>query len=325
VTDTASTTSSTDGAVVALMVDDSRTAELRAVPAPDPARSPRTVTLPSVSSAQLRGALRGGAIVFVALIAGFALFLFVLSGFEHNRTQVGLDRAFRSDLATLSTPIGGDIAEGTPIARLAIPDIGLHQVVVEGSKSGTTRAAPGHVRATPLPGQIGNSVIVLRRTTFGAPFRRVNALSPGDRITVVTGQGSAVYEVTGRRTVSTTRRAIENLYTSKGTAQLTLVTSDPPVLASRLVAVQARLVGKPKASTPHSGRLGSDELGFTGQYDNLLPLLLWLEALLVVCVGAAWVVRRWRFWSAYLVVVPVVAAVAWVVFDEVTRLLSATL
>ena len=46
-----------------------------------------------------------------------------------------------------------------------------------------------------MPGQPGNASIAGHRTTWGAPFNRIDELDPGDEITVRTVQGTFVYRV----------------------------------------------------------------------------------------------------------------------------------
>ena len=84
---------------------------------------------------------------------------------------------------------------GEAIARIEIPDIDTSKVVVEGVQVEDLRNGPGHYRATVFPGQQGNAGIAGHRTTYGAPFNRIDELLPGDEITVQTVQGEHVYRV----------------------------------------------------------------------------------------------------------------------------------
>ncbi len=47
-----------------------------------------------------------------------------------------------------------------------------------------------------MPGQPGNSAIAGHRTTYGAPFFRLDELKAGDQILVTTRQGRFRYDVT---------------------------------------------------------------------------------------------------------------------------------
>ena len=89
--------------------------------------------------------------------------------------------------------------------------------------------------------------------------------------------------------------------------------------------VTAHLVGTPFAASADSTPVTRAELGLSGQTDGILPLVLWLEVLLIVAVGATWLWRRWTRWSAYVVCVPVVLSITWIVFENVTKLLPATI
>ncbi len=84
---------------------------------------------------------------------------------------------------------------GEAVARISIPKIGLTKVVVEGVKVEDLRNGPGHYGATVFPGQEGNSGIAGHRTTYGAPFNRIDELEPGDEIRVQTVQGTHTYRV----------------------------------------------------------------------------------------------------------------------------------
>jgi sortase A len=263
-----------------------------------------------------------GLATFSLLVAAMIAFLFVFSGFAQARAQVGLRRRFAQDLTNLRAPIGGVIANGTPVAELDIPAIGMHQIVVQGTTSGVLRDGPGHLRQTPLPGQEGNAVIFGRRAAYGGPFRHLSSLSRGDRIAVWTGEGHRTY------VVDTVRSAAANdgaELVAAGRNELTLVTSDPMFLASRRLVATAYLVGAPYAASADSTPVTRAELGLTGESDGVLSLVLWLEALLLVAIGATWMSRTWTRWSAYVVCVPVVLAVTWVVFENITLLLPATL
>jgi sortase A len=81
------------------------------------------------------------------------------------------------------------VPEGEATARIQIPAIGVDKIVVEGISLQDLKKGPGHYPETPLPGQEGNAAIAGHRTTYGAPFHRLDELEPGDEITVTTVQG----------------------------------------------------------------------------------------------------------------------------------------
>ena len=85
--------------------------------------------------------------------------------------------------------------EGDAIARIVIPAIGISEYVVEGTDTGDLRKGPGHYPETPLPGEQGTSAIAGHRTTYGAPFRDIDDLRPGQRIRIDMPDGTFLYRV----------------------------------------------------------------------------------------------------------------------------------
>ena len=64
-----------------------------------------------------------------------------------------------------------------------------------GSASPTSARAPATTPRRPLPGQLGNAAIAGHRTTYGAPFNRLDELVAGDPIVVTTLAGTFRYTV----------------------------------------------------------------------------------------------------------------------------------
>jgi sortase A len=90
---------------------------------------------------------------------------------------------------------------GDAIARIEIPAIGVSEYVVEGTGTGDLRRGPGHYPETPLPGERGTAAIAGHRTTYGAPFRRIDKLERGQVIHVETPNRRYTYRVTDNRIV----------------------------------------------------------------------------------------------------------------------------
>ena len=82
--------------------------------------------------------------------------------------------------------------------------IGVDSVVVAGTDTSSLRRGPGHYPGTPLPGARGTVAIAGHRTTYGAPFRRLDKLDDGDRITLNMPYGRFVYAVERKRIVPPT-------------------------------------------------------------------------------------------------------------------------
>ena len=85
--------------------------------------------------------------------------------------------------------------QGDAIGRITIPSIGVSEFVVEGTDTANLRKGPGHYPSTPLPGERGTSAIAGHRTTYGAPFRRLDDLRRGQPIAVDLPYGRFVYRV----------------------------------------------------------------------------------------------------------------------------------
>lgn len=105
---------------------------------------------------------------------------------------------------TTSTLPGGYTAEvlrhffpedGDAVARIEIPSIGVDKIVVNGVQVADLRKGPGHYTSTAAPGTAGNTSIAGHRTTYGAPFNRIDELGPGDEIHVTGILGRFTYRV----------------------------------------------------------------------------------------------------------------------------------
>jgi sortase A len=282
-----------------------------------PGLRPRT----RMSSLELQAVGAEVLLAFSAMMIGFFGFVVFLSALPQERAQTGLERRLRTTLHNAKAAIGGPIPAGTPVARLDIARIGVHQVVVEGTGVDQLRKGPGHLPVSPLPGQVGNAVIGGHRVAWGGPFDSLHSLRTGDVIHVVTGQGPFTYHVTGSKTVSHT-----DVGPLKASAdnRLTLVTA-ANLSGSRRLVVVALLDGQPQpAPAGRPSVLSATQGGLVGN-DGALPALgLWVEALVLAAAATVVVYRRLPRWSSYLITTPVVLAALWLVYANLSRLLPAT-
>jgi len=82
--------------------------------------------------------------------------------------------------------------------KIKIPKIELEWIVNEEADTVTLKQGPGHIPETPLPGDTGRSTISGHRTTYGAPFNKIDRLEDGDLIYLETIKGGTfIYAVTG--------------------------------------------------------------------------------------------------------------------------------
>ena len=154
-----------------------------------------------------------------------------------------------------TTPVAAELGSGFAVLR--IPRLGdwndKPPVVVEGTSVADLKKGPGHIPETAAPGELGNVVLSGHRTTYGAPFARLDELRPGDPVVVETRTGWFTYTVRGTSIVAPT--AVEVTYAVPGnpTAKpskrlLTLTTCHPKFSAKQRLIVSAELTAASKKS-----------------------------------------------------------------------------
>jgi sortase A len=134
-----------------------------------------------------------------------------------------------------ATPTAGPVDAGAPppgwsIARLYIPRLEKHWVVVEGVAPKNIEYAPGHYPKSAKPGQIGNFAVAGHRSP--AIFWDLDKMINGDAIVVETKSRFYIYHVTQKKIVNPT--ALEVVAPVPGKigatpteAMLTITTCDP--------------------------------------------------------------------------------------------------
>ena len=157
-----------------------------------------------------------------------------------------VDRRVLSRLGTLdrrlayaSRALNRRTEDGDPLGRIRVPSIGISSVVVAGTDASSLRKGPGHYPGTPLPGTHGTVAIAGHRTTYGAPFRRLDRLGRGDRVELRMPYGTFVYSVERRRIVAPTA-----VWVTRRTSydRLILSACHPLYSAAKRIVVFARLV-----------------------------------------------------------------------------------
>ena len=132
------------------------------------------------------------------------------------------------------------LERGDPVGRIRIPAIGLERVVVHGTGASELAKGPGHYDETPLPGMGTTAAIAGHRTTFGAPFRHLDALERGDRIVLELPYASLRYVVIGHEIVAEDDWTILH---GRGFDALVLTACHPLYGSSHRWVVYARLEG----------------------------------------------------------------------------------
>jgi len=301
-----------------------------------------------------------GAIGRACITAGVLILLFVAyqlwgTGIREAQAQNDLESEFEEriggsldddDQVTTSVP-GDDPAapsttaplppppeEGDAVARIRIPDIDVDKIVVSGVQVSDLKKGPGHYPDSPLPGQPGNAAIAGHRTTYGAPFNRIDELQTGDEIQVTTVQGSFTYEVREQLIVSPDQVEVLDDF---GDDRLTLTACHPKYSARQRIVVVAALVDDPAPASPTStadstdDSLADDEsassetidAGLGGERAGAWPAVMLGVACALIWVAAWLLGKLWRKWPAYLVGLPIFLIVLFFFFENFSRLLPA--
>jgi sortase A len=137
--------------------------------------------------------------------------------------------------------------DGQALAELRIARIGLSTVVVRGTTPADLREGPGLIAGTTLPGRHGTTAIAGHRTTYGAPFRHLDALGRGDAITLRLPYGTFRYTVEDQRIVQPRDLSVLRRV---GHGRLVLSACHPLFSAARRIVVFARLTGVGQSASP---------------------------------------------------------------------------
>jgi sortase A len=144
---------------------------------------------------------------------------------------------------------------GNALARLYIPRMNKHWVIVQGVRPGDIRYAPGHYPDTALPGQVGNFSVAGHR--IRSIFWDLDTVQVGDAIVAETAQTWYVYKVTQSHVVLP--NAVQVVAPVPGKpgakptkAMLTLTTCNPKfnnyqrlIVHAELTRSQPRSAGRP--------------------------------------------------------------------------------
>jgi len=284
---------------------------------------------------------------------GVSLILFVGwqlwgTSISQHHAQSALKQAFHEQVerATPASPSAtpslipstvklSDPAEGSVVGHLQIPAIGVDEYVVEGTGEGDLAKGPGHYVGTAMPGQAGNISIAGHRTTYGAPFNRLDQLVPGDPITLTSDAGKQFRYVVSQSPVAVPPNDVSVL-NYFGDNRLTLTTCNPKFSASQRLIAVAKLVtpvaaaeAVPAAHSHESAQPGvtaSTAAAAVGWHLAYLPaVLLVLGSLVALGIAnersSPILGRRLR----WLILAPIWVAAMYVLFGFLSSLLPATL
>ncbi|WP_240640644.1 sortase [Microbacterium sp. 10M-3C3] len=288
-----------------------------------PPRPPKTVVPLTATESLVRA--------IVAMISALGL-LFVLnvvafSHVQHLVAQQRLGDEFRAQLEAGTAPVSEGtfddklLRDGAPVGILEIPRLGLYEIVVEGSSSAETAQGVGHERDSVLPGQSGVSKLLGRSAAFGGPFSGIQSLSPGDAITVRTGQGLQEFQVMGVRYAGDPKPPD----LKPGESRLMLMTArGAPYIPTGIAYVDARRVDQgeprgPRLTVPAT--LPDADKPMATDTTTLWALVFALQFLIAIEIAAVWAFRRFGAQRTWIVFVPVLLLAGFLVANQVTLLL----
>jgi sortase A len=125
-----------------------------------------------------------------------------IESFPTHRGRVQLSAAREEQLVARDAALERRTAHvGQAIGRIVVPRMGLDMVVVNGTDHETLKKGPGHYLGSAMPGQGSLVYIAGHRTTYLAPFSKIDQLRKGDRVTLEMPYATFVYRVSGSRVV----------------------------------------------------------------------------------------------------------------------------
>ena len=145
----------------------------------------------------------------------------------------------RRRMAFLARRLRADSDAGAAAGRILIDKIDVDFVLVNGTDGNDLRRGPGIYDDVPFPGAPGTTAIAGHRTTFAAPFRRIDRLRPDDRVIVEMPYGRFTYEVEKTRIVAPTEVSVIKRVKFD---RLVLSACHPLYSAAQRIVVFARLV-----------------------------------------------------------------------------------
>ncbi|HKY23603.1 MAG TPA: class D sortase [Gaiella sp.] len=154
--------------------------------------------------------------------------------------------AAEAAVQTAATRFRAGAERGDAIGRIVVPRLGLDMVVVEGTDTATLRKGPGRDRRTFMPGEGGLVYIAGHRTTYLAPFARIDQLEKGDRVRLEMPYATIEYTVRRHRIVDDQDLSVLR---SRGVEEVALQACHPRFFATQRYIVWAR----PVRVTPRGG------------------------------------------------------------------------
>lgn len=156
--------------------------------------------------------------------------------------------AVQEQIAEAARDFQRRLQDGKPLGRIAISRLGVRVIFVQGTNwARDLSKGPGHYEQTSVPGLGKTTAIAGHRTTFGAPFRKIDRLRQGDAIVLELPYGTFRYRVLSHKIVKSNDWSIIR---ERGFDQLVLSACHPLYSSSHRWVVFAGLA----EVTPSAGR-----------------------------------------------------------------------
>jgi sortase A len=146
-------------------------------------------------------------------------------------------RKTRERIAFLARQEARVVKRGDAIGTISFPKLSNQYTVVQGTDDASLQRGPGHYPQTAFPGLGQTMAIAGHRTTYLAPFRRVNELQHGDRLILTLRYARFTYFVQQVRIVTPTSWWIIK---NHGYERLVLSACNPLYSAAQRIVVFAR-------------------------------------------------------------------------------------
>ncbi len=191
----------------------------------------------------------GGVLLALGLLAlvGVAIYIQYTNSYTRG-SQADLRRKWAEKPLPVSQLQSVRVAAGSPVARIIIPKLKVDAIVVELANMedrANLNRGPGHVPGTAFPGMAGNVFIAGHRTTYGAPFGRIDELKEGDKVILTTAEAKNTYTVYAQRIVEPTDLSVLG---QQGDPKVTLMACHPKFSASKRILVLAKLTDRRAAA-----------------------------------------------------------------------------
>ncbi len=159
---------------------------------------------------------------------------------SERATEKKEPEALHQDFARLGERLVNESKPGDALGRIEAPDMaGLNMVFVQGTDESSLELGPGHYPETAMPGQGKTVAIAGHRTTYLAPFRHIDSMKQGDKITLKMPYGTFVYAVQKTEIVDPSDVGVIH---ETGYERLVLSACNPLYSASQRFIVFAKLV-----------------------------------------------------------------------------------